>query len=1033
MSAAPREAGPRHRVAIVFLVLAACVAGVYAAWSMPSSVFPTTDFPRVVILIDMGVVPADEMTATITRPVEEVMKNIPGAKSIRSSTGRGSAAVNVFFDWGTDMRQAELYVQARLAQIRARLPREAEFVIHRLNFSAFPILGISLTSAGRSPTELWELARYELQPRLLRAPGVARVQLVGGRVPEYHVILDPSRLQARGLSLEDVDRALSTGNSLTAAGMHEEDHQLYLVVLDARARTPAELEALPVGWEGPAPIRISDVGCVRRGARPQFNRVTAEGGEAVLLNVYSQEGASTLEIARAVQGELEAARRELPGGVEVGLFYDQSTFLREGIGSVWESIGMGLLLSVLVLYAFLRSASATFLAASVIPITVLLTLVGMRALGMSFNLMTLGGIAAAIGLVIDDAIVVVEAIYAKLQAGAAVPQAIGDALREIGWPLVGSTLTPVVVFLPLAFLDGVPGVFFRALAVTMVTALLTSLLLAVTWTPALGSFTLASRGGEGGPDLEAVGPVLRRLIGLYEGVLRLSLRGAPWALLTLACVVALGAQLYARVDVGFLPEQDEGAFVLDYYTRPGTSLTETNRALERVEAILRAHSAVESFSRRTGARLALGIAEPNTGDFLVKLRAERDEATEAVIATLRGQINAAEPALHTEFPGVLGDLIGDLTWSPRPVEIKLFSTDTALLKEKAAEIAARIEALPGVVDVEDGLVVAGPTLKLGLDRDAAARSGLSPAALGRELEAGNLGRTSSYVLEGDRVLDVRLRLERSALGTLGDIVALPLQSPAGESLTLGDLVQVEHSAGELEIQREDQRLLVAVSAALEGVDLRRGVEAIQASLSDLELPPSASLEYGGTFREQQRSFQHLFLVLGLALCLVFGVLVVEFRALLQPIAIVSGSALAVFGSLAALLLSGTSLNIMSLLGGIIGVGIVAKNGILLLDLVEQLRGEGLSLEEALVASGRRRLRPVVMTSVTTLLGLLPLAAGVGAGADMLRPLAISVMGALVMSLLLSLVATPLIYAVLVQSCARLARGRAATLVAEERA
>lgn len=1005
----------RHRKAIVFLTLVTCLAGAYATSIMPASVFPQTNFPRIVILIDNGVMPADAMMATITRPVEEAMKNIPGTANIRSTTGRGSAAINVFFDWKTDMIQAEVFVLGRLAQIRNQLPPTAETAVHRLTFSAFPVLGISLTSKTRSITDLWEIAHYDLSPRFLRTPGVARINVVGGRQPEFHVVVDLARLDGYRLGIEQVNSALAASNLFIPAGMHEENRQLYLSIVDNRIRDPKEIENVVVGWSGQSPILIKDVAAVRRGAEPVFNIVTADGRESVLMNVYSQPDGNTVAIAETIQSEIRRIRGELPQDLKLAFFYDQSLFVREGMNSVWESIFFGLALSIVVLYLFLRSISSTLVAAAVIPVTVLATLAGMRLMGMSFNLMTLGGIAAAIGLVIDDAIVVVEAIHAKLQSGQPRAQAVAAAIHEVGPPLVGSTLTPVVVFIPLAFLEGVAGVFFRALALTMSFALLTSLVLAVTWTPAVGYLLMRRHGSKPTEELEQGGPILRLLVRLYEKVVRLAMRFAPLTALVMIAIAFGGILLHKHLETDFLPAQDEGAFVLDYRSRPGTSLSETDRMLRHVEKILGECHEIESFSRRTGARLALAIAEPNTGDFLVKLRPKRDRSTDDVKDELRQKIQAAEPALHTEFPGVLGDLIGDLTWSPKPVEIKIFSNDTALLREKAEQIAKAIESIKGVVDVDDGLIVAGPSMRFEVRTAEAMRVGLTPEKIGNTLQTSLLGNAPSYLLQGDRTMGIRVVAASEDRSTQRLIQEMPLRTATGSPLTLQDVAAVDHDAGILEMHREDLRQLIAVSASFSGIDLGRGMELIQQKISqNVQLPPGASIEYGGLFQQQQESFRNLALVLLMAVCLVYGVLILEFRSVLKPLAIVIGSVLALVGVVAALYVTHTTLNIVSFLGAIIGVGIVAKNGILMLDYVEHLQAQGLTLFESLVQSGRRRLRPVLMTSIATFLGLLPLAYGVGAGADMLRPLAIGVIGALLISLLLSLIATPVCYYLLIR-------------------
>ncbi len=1040
---------------ILFLIVALCLAGAYSGYAMPSSVFPQTDFPRVVILIDNGVMPGDEMMATVTRPVEESMKDIPGAINIRSTTGRGSAAINVFFDWSTDMTEAEQYVLGRLSQIQSTLPSTASVQVHRLTFLAFPILGISLTSDTRQPTELWESARYDIYPRFLRIRGVARVKLVGGRVPEYHVVVDPTRLDANGLSFAQVSQALADTNLFTPAGMHEENYQLYLTTVDNRLHSGAEIEDVILAWVNQAAVRVRDVATVKRGSAPQFNRVTADAKEAVLLNVYGQPDCNTVQIAEDLHRDLEQLKKELPPDMKMAFFYDQSQFVREGVQSVWDAIILGLILSVVVLFVFLRSWRATLVAAMVIPVTVLLTLIGMKLLGMSFNLMTLGGIAAVVGIVIDDAIVVVEAIYVKVESGESSATAVRAAMAEVGPALVGSTLTPVVVFIPLAFLDGVAGVFFRALATTMVIALLISLLLAVTWTPvtagllirarkqswfgrvvnklssrlrrrrsritpeaATDNQTQASSATARSASTHSVtegGPILRGLTAFYAALMRVLLRWSAVAMIGIAMIAAGGVWIYMQLESDFLPAQDEGAFVIDYFSRPGTSLTETNRMLMHVEAILRDVPEIEGFSRRTGARLAFAIAEPNTGDFLVKLKQPRNRTTAQVIEEVRAKANAAEPALHFEFPGVLGDLIGDLTWSPNPIEIKLYSTNIELLKSKAAEIAQTIERIPGVVDVNDGLVVAGPTLRLKTNVAEAARVGLTPRALGNEIQATMLGTVSSYVLHGDRIYNVRVMASPQSHSSQRELATMPLRTLTGVNLTVGDVAQIELEPGMLEMHREDLRQLVSVSARFENIDMGHGIGEIKKAIAaNVQIPPEASMEFGGLYQQQQESFRNLALVLAMALVLVFAVLILEFRGFMKPIAILAGSILAMFGVAAALWGTGTTLNIISFLGAIIGIGITAKNGILMLDYVDQLMSDGLPLDEALIQSGRRRLRPVLMTSLTTFLGLLPLAYGVGAGADMLRPMAIAVIGSLCMSLVLALIATPVFYYLMVR-------------------
>ncbi len=1002
----------RHRISIVFISIAVCLAGWYSATQMASSVFPETNFPRCVVLIDNGVMPADEMMAAVTRPLEEAMKDIPGVVQVRSATGRGSAEINVFFDWQTDMVQSELYVLSRISQIKSDLPATAKTTVWRLTFNAFPIIGVSLTSAKRGLVELWEMARYEIKPRFLRIAGVGRVDLVGGRALEYHVVVDPLKLAAKKLALRDVTSALASENLVESTGFHTANYKFYLALVDSRATGIEDIENLVVAKREGYAVRVRDIATVQASQEPAFNVVTAQGQESVLLNVRAQpSGSNILTIASTLKDQLDGLRQTLPPDVELSFYYDQSLFVKESVASVWEAVLIGLLFAFFVLYGFMKNWGSVLTAIVVIPVSVLATVVVMFAANMTFNLMTLGGIAAAIGLIIDDAIVVVEAINARVMAGEEHYQAIRMAVSDLVHPLVGSTFTPVVVFVPLAFLDGLPGVFFRALALTMVVALLTSLVLALTLTPALASLFVRDRQeiqSAAAKHTDQQGILMRPLLSGFERVLRFAL--LHWWLTPIACIVILlaGIQLYGQLASDFMPDTDEGGFIIDYRTPWGTSLDETNRMLTEAEAILVAIPEVEGYSRRTGARLALALAEPNTGDVLVKLRTDRKRSTEAVKAELRRKLNSALPGVEWEFPGILGDLIGDLTWSPKPIEVKLFSTDTEWLKRTAPLVRDAISSVPGVVDTFDGLVWTGPTIRFLVRQADATRYGLTARDVATEVNIAMLGQTSTSVLEGDRVVAIRVLLEGGDTNQLSSLLALPLQSPGGV-VTLGQVADVLYGVGDLELHREDLRQLVAVTGDLEGRDTGSAIAAIKATLAtDVVLPPG-TVEFGGLFAQQVEAFRNLLMVLFIGITLVFTVLLIEFRSFREPIAIVIGAVLALFGTIAALWLTDTSLNIVSFLGATIGVGIVAKNGILMLDLVGSSIGEGSDPIAALVFSGRRRMRPILMTSLATILAMLPMAWGIGSGADMLRPLAIGIIGAMSISMLFSLVVTPVIY------------------------
>jgi CzcA family heavy metal efflux pump len=1012
--------------AVLVCIALLCAAGIYAAWQLPSAIFPSTDFPRIVITVDNGVVPAQQTLVSVTRPIEEAMNGIPGITRIRSVTARGSCEVNLFFDWSVDIKQSLQLVQARLSQLTAQLPPPAEIRrVDRLTFAVFPVAGYSLTSETRDPSSLRDIANLVVRPRLARLPGVAAVNVAGGQAREYQAVIDPQRLAARGVSIQQVVDAVKNSNIIASPGLIEENHQLELALVSGQALTFDELNSIVVANVNNAPVKLEDVATVGQGVEPQYTIVTADGRPAVLLNVDRQPDANTVTVVDELTAELKAVRPLLPKDVQVSTFYDQSLIVRESMKSVRDAIILGLLLSVVILYAFLRNWGTTFVAILVIPVTVLVTFLAMWLVGLSFDLMTLGGVAAAIGLVIDDAIVVVENIYAHLARGQTRRAAVEAAVSEITVPIIGSTVTPVVVFLPLTILTGVTGVFFRSLALTMAVALLTSLVLALSFTPVLAErFVKVRRESAGVSDdeeeREQGGAFLRAIIRRYEWVLGRALDRPAVLLLIMACVLVgsffiyNGVGPYGGLGSEFLPSFDEGAFVLDYTTPPGASLEETDRMLRHVEQMLKETPEVESYSRRTGLQLGLSITEPNTGDFLVKLKSDRARSTEDVEADLRKQIETTEPAFQTvEFVGILSDLIGDLVSSPEPIEIKIFSEDTRALDAKAEEVEASIQKVEGVVDTNPGVVVSGPAVTFRVDPQRAAQFGVTPADVAGAVTTAMSGDASSSILQQGRLVNVRVIYPAELRTSLDALRSLQERSPTGALFRLDQVAEVTYDKGQTEVNRESLRQYVPVTARLEGKDLGTAISEIRARLAkDVKFPPGMTVEYGGLYGEQQASFRELALSLVLAVVLVFITLLIEFRSFAHPVAIVAGAVLALGGVLLGLLITGETLNVVSLMGMIMVVGIVAKNGILMLDAVEEHLEEGDTLRQALIRSGRRRFRPVLMTSLAAILGMLPLALAIGAGAELLQPLAIAVIGGLAVALLLSLVVTPTVYAML---------------------
>ena len=991
-------------------VMLLCIAGAYSAWHMPSAIFPNTDFPRIIITVENGEAPPDQMLATVTQPIEEKMNGIPGIQRVQSTTSRGSAGISLFFDWGTNPKEALGLVQARLPEIA--LPPTATIThVERLTFAVFPVIGYSLTSDKRDLTVLRDTAQYTIRPRLARLPGVSEARVLGGEVREFHIEVDPGRLAARNVTIQQVTDAVKNSNVIGSPGLIEENHHLELVLVSGQVASPGELNSIVVANINGASVLVSDIAVVREGGEPNYTIVTSDGKKAVLVNILRQPDANTVTVVDEVKTELEAIKKTLPADMAVTPYYDQSILVRDSMASVRDAIILGLILSVVILFAFLRNIGTTFVAILVIPVTILFTFLAIWLVGLSFDLMTLGGIAAAIGLVIDDAIVVVENIYTHLLHGESRREAVQAAVAEITVPIIGSTITPVVVFLPLTILTGVTGVFFRSLALTMAVALLTSLVLALTFTPVLAERFVNVTGKQ---DHEELGSAMRILLWPYEKVLRSALRNRGIVLAICGFVIAGSYIMFTQLGTEFLPAFDEGAFILDYVAPPGSSLAETDRILNHVEEILKSTPEVESFSRRTGLQLGLtGVTEPNTGDFAVKMKSVRKRSTEKVIEEVRGEIQSTEPALETEFIGILSDLIGDLASAPQPIEIKIFSDDKPALQIKAAEVEEAIKKIDGVVDTFSGVVVSGPSLTFRVEPQLAAKFGVNAADISAAVEAAINGTKVSNVLERGRQIAVRVVFPKEARSSLATLNSLQIRSSTGQQFRLDQVAKVEYNEGQTEMNRDGLRQTVGVTARITGSDLGGTIAKIKAELKkNVKFPAGMTVEYGGLFAEQQSSFRELAISLSLAVVLVFLVLLIEFRSFAHPFAIVAGAVLALSGVLAALLITHSTLNVVSLMGMIMVVGIVAKNGILMLDAVEENFKKTGDLTEALMLSGRRRFRPVLMTSLAAILGMLPLAIAIGSGSELLQPLAIAVIGGLAFALVLSLIVTPTVYSLL---------------------
>jgi CzcA family heavy metal efflux pump len=1018
---------------LIFIIVALSIIAVYLAFTIPVAVFPEVNFPRIIIGIDNGVMPIDQMMVTITRPVENAVNSVPGLVRVNSITSRGSAEIDLFFSWNVDMMQTLQLVDSAVAQIQTTLPNTARIDTHRLTFASFPILGYSLTSDRVPQTQLWELATYSLKPQINRLDGVATVLVQGGDEPEYLITPQPSRLLTAGVTVSDILNAVAKTNTVDSPGLIQDNHQLVLGLVNGQVRTPEQLGQIVIKVNNSGiPLHIMDVATVTRGTKPKYTIVTANGKPAVLLSINRQPDSNTVRVADEIHAKIDELRKTLPPGIRLEAYYDQSGLIRDSINSVRDAILIGLVLASIVIVLFLRDWGSSAVAAMVIPITILITFIVLKVMGESFNLMTLGGLAAAVGLVIDDAIVVIENIVLHRDLGYGRFQAISSALREVTAPLIGSTVTPVVVFLPLVAIHGVYGTFFRALAVTMGVSLFTSLGLALTWTPNLSQY-FVRRTSEYQLDeasaadwtqrerlermIEAeessYGKRFHAVVNFYERWLRRALQ-RPLLLAGFSVALIVAAYFcYRGLGSDLLPSMDEGGFIVDYIMPPGSSLAETNRVIGHVEQIIRSEPDVESTSRRTGLQLGLAaVTEANTGDIAVKLKPKHEHSSEEVIADLRVKIKQQEPELDTEFPQLLQDMIGDLTSAPEPVVIKLFSDDGDLLVKTGPRVADAISKIEGVVDVQNGVenTTSGPAVNYQIDPPTVARAGFTPDEVAIDAAAILEGEPATApVITNDRAYTVRVRFPEANRASIEAMNNTLLTSSVGRTATLGSLATVTQLPGQTEIHRENLQRDLQVTARLEGVDLGSGIAKVKDAIARLNLPSSIRVEYGGLYAEQQQTFRDFVFVFIMAFVLVFAVLLLEFRSFSAPTAILSSALLSTAGVFFALLITGTTFSVSAFMGLIMVIGIVAKNGILLLDAEHEFRRAGFPPEEAMMSAGRRRLRPIVMTAIAAIAGMLPLAFAIGSGSEMLQPLAIAVIGGILISMALSLLVTPAVY------------------------
>jgi len=980
-----------QRRALLLLLAGLIVLAVFALRKMPASILPEVAFPRVKVIADAGELPSEVVLRDVTRPLEESVRRVPGITEIRSTTSRGSAEINLDSEWGTDLNLTVQRIQAQIDAARATLPAGTTIDVRLMSPTLFPVLGFSLTSDRVPLAQLRDFADLTLRPELSRLPGVSEVVIQGGRKLEARVTLDPVALESRGLDAAAVIDAVRKTTALESVGLLEANAQLYLGLVDGRPRDLATLDSLMIPVSSGSPVMLGQLGRISLEEAPEFLRYRANSREAVLVNLLRQRSASAITLSKAAQAWFDENRKRFPAGVTVQTFYDQSDLVRASVGSVRDSLLVGAILAVLVIMIVLRSRRLGLSGAVVLPASIALTAVGLSLSGQSLNMMTLGGIAAAVGLVLDDGIVVVEHLAARSRGEH--PATRAQAMGEITPTLVGSSLCSLAIFLPFVFLGGVTGAFFRVLTLSMALMLGASLVLCLTLVPLVSpSSTVQHRD--------------RPTPALYMRTLRRFTERRWLGVTVVALAILLAIPLYLTLGSGFLPEMDEGALIMDYVAPPGTSLQETDRMLQQVEREIAAMPEITSWSRRTGDQLGFFITEPNIGDYVLRLRPNHRRGADEIADDLRGRIERTQPALEVEFGQLVEDVIGDLTTTPQPIEVRIFDENRLIAEDKAREVSAVLADVNGVVDVKSGVVVSGPNVTIAPE-PSVARTGKTTQDLAEDVTPAVGGTDVGSIARGARVWPIRFVLPRPA-GLSGAQVIEQIAVPVGTGrVRLADVASIRTTPGETEIDRYNLRTMVAPTARLSGRDLGSAMGEVQRKIRQrVAFPPDAKVQYAGQWAEQQSSFRGLSGVLVGAVVLVTLILLASFQSWRQSAAVLLVVASALVGVFAALHVGGATFNISSFVGAIMVVGIVSENAYFLVASHRAALRRGVAPAEAAREAALRRARPVLMTTFAGVAALTPLALGVGAGSALLKPLAIAVVGGFVTTAALLLLVLP---------------------------
>ncbi|RYY90855.1 MAG: efflux RND transporter permease subunit [Chitinophagaceae bacterium] len=996
----------RFRNPLTVLIALVIMGGLYVYSKLPTALFPEITFPKIKIIADAGLQPVDKMMVTVTKPLESAVKLVPDLEDVRSVTSRGSCEISAFMNWDADIDLSQQRIESRIAQIRNTLPPDLQITVEKMNPSILPVIGYTLetNSSTHTPIDLKQLALYSIRPYLSQVPGVADVRIIGGKQKEYWITLDPQKMSTLGITPDVLSAALSQTNFVQSNGYLSDYRLLYLTVTDATVHSLDELQDLVISGNGRRSVQLRDIATVQVNPGVEYTKINANGREGVLVAVIKQPNANLVTLSQDMEKRVAELQKILPGGVSIRPYYVQADFVRDAVHSVTDSLWIGLVLAIIVAIIFLRSLKASATILITIPVTICLTLIGIYTVGYSLNIMTLGAIAAAIGLIIDDAIVVMEQIHRSHEEHPGEPSrvVVQKAIHYLLPAMVGSSLSTIVIFIPFELMSGVAGAYFKVMTHTMIMTLVCSFF--VTWIALPVIYLLLTRERRERLHLKAAekAHTVKKQAWVSWFIHK------PWisVLILLGFAVAIYIVL-PRLETGFLPEMDEGSIVLDYTSPPGTSLEETDRMLRQVEKIIATVPEVQAYSRRTGTQMGFFITEPNNGDYLIQLKKDRGRSTDDVIAEIRSRVESSQPALQIDFGQVIGDMLGDLMESVQPIEIKIYGDNIQRLQALATQVGEIAEEVEGTADVFNGIVISGPSVTIRPDNRQLAQFGLTPQALQTQLQLALEGIDAGGILEREQLTPIRIVYPGNRAQSVEKIRQLQVFLPSGRLMPITSLATVSINEGDAEINRENLQSMGVVTGRLEGRDLGGTIGELREKISaQVNLPQGYHIEYGGAYAEQQRSFSELRLILITASLLVFGVILFLFQDFLVALLILLIAVLGMAGSYLTLLFTGTALNVGSYTGIIMIVGIIGENAIFTFLQYREAFKESSNKEEAIVYSISTRLRPKLMTALGAIIALLPLALGFGTGAELHQPLAIAVIGGFLAAMPLLLIVLP---------------------------